>query len=67
MRREMMVKGYVGMVRSSRGYFFTVFTTGDPAYLLFCPMDSTGHVMGTIQFPILKKNLRRDWRKFLVA
>ena len=67
MRQEYMVKQYVGKVKNNLGYYFMVFTTGNPKYLLFCPMDKTGQFMGTIQFPVLKKDLNRNWKKYMVV
>lgn len=68
---EMMVKQYVGKVRSKTAWgstqHFMVFTTGNPRYFLFCQLDRTCTYQTGLQFPVKKSDLRRDWRKNLVA
>jgi hypothetical protein len=63
--RELMVKQFVGKVRGNYCDFL-VFTTGDPKYLLFCPLDRYG-CQGTLQFPIKKTDLCRDWKKRMIV
>jgi hypothetical protein len=54
------VKKYVAVVRSPvTGVRFRVFTTGDDRYYLFDALDPRGCSWG-LQFPVLKKSLRRD-------
>lgn len=53
----MQTKQYVGEVQS-RFARFRVFTTGDPKFLLFCPLDSNG-CEGGLQFPVKRSDLKR--------
>jgi hypothetical protein len=45
-----------------RGVEYEVFTTGDPRWLLFCPMMPTGD-SSTIHFPVRLSDLRPGWWK----
>lgn len=69
-QRHLMVKQCVGKIKTDRGVFMQVFTTGDSRYLLFKPMDPTGTFSGTIDIPILKRNLKTvkqgGWKTKLV-
>jgi len=42
-----------------------VFTTGDPKYYLFSPVDNNGINTGVSPFPVLKSNLQNDIKKAL--
>jgi len=59
-----MVKQYIGKLQISSGQF-QVFMTGNPKWLLFDPLHNGFSTC--MQFPVEKKRLRRDWRKFLVV
>lgn len=64
--QEMMVQKYVGIVLPPGASApFQVFTTGSPKHYLFCRMDPTGTWQTGVQFPVLKSNLRRGWKRFL--
>lgn len=71
MDRRYMTKQYAGKIRTDRGTFMQVFTTGDPRYLLFKPMDPTGQFGGTIDIPVLKSDLKTvkqgGWKTKLVS
>jgi len=52
------VKKHIGVITNpSNGLSFRVFTTGDPAYVLFCLLDPNG-CDTTIHFPIARKDLK---------
>ena len=64
MARELMVKQYVGRIKSKTGTTFQVFESGDPAYYVFDPLDERG-CSGCAQFPVKKTDLKDDVRKYL--
>lgn len=60
------VKQYVGKV-NCKGRQFTVLMTGNPKYYLFCQLDPTGQFQTGLHIPIAKKNLVRDWKKYMAV
>lgn len=71
MKSEMQIKQYIGKVFSRTSWgtiqYFQVFTTGNPKFLLFCQLDKTGTFQTGLHIPTRKSDLRRDWRKNMVA
>lgn len=65
--QEMMVKQFIGKVWTPKGGYMLVFTTGSPKFLLFAKMDATGTYETGLHIPIKKTDLKRDWRKNVVA
>ena len=61
---ELGVKQYVAVVQNGTGLRFMVFTTGDPKFYLFCPLDKDGN-QGGIQIPVKRADLRDDIRRAL--
>jgi hypothetical protein len=59
----MMPKQRLGQI-TVRGVEFEVFATGDPQWLLFCPMMPTGD-SSTIHIPVRRSDLKPGWRKGL--
>jgi hypothetical protein len=63
---RMMPKQRLGQI-TIRGTEFEVFTTGDPQWLLFCPMIPMGDrenptwVSSTIHLPIRRSDLKPGW------
>jgi hypothetical protein len=58
-----MVKQYVAVVQG-RWCKFMVFETGSPKHYLFSQLDPSGCAT-TLQFPVLKTDLRDDIRRAL--
>jgi hypothetical protein len=58
------VKQWVAVIKNSRGVRFVVFTTGDDKYYLFSALrgPAPGVEFTGVQFPVLRKNLRKDIR-----
>ena len=62
--QRFMVKQRLGQITGQYAEF-EVFTTGDPRWLLFCPMQPLGNghfASGTLQHPVLISNLKPGWR-----
>ena len=57
MEQAMMVKQWIGEVQGPYCKF-RVFTTGNPKFVLFCPLDRYG-CEGGLQFPVKRTDLRR--------
>jgi hypothetical protein len=64
--RRMMPKGRLGQITVG-GIEFEVYTTGDPQWLLFCPMQPQGKgnnvsfASSCIQIPIRRSDLKPGW------
>jgi hypothetical protein len=65
MELALEIKQYVAIVRSGHGSRFSVFETGDPKFYCFVPMVGESSIMGTLQFPVKKSDLRDDICKML--
>ena len=63
--QELMTKQFIGKVRGAWCDFY-VFCTGNPKFLLFCPLDSDG-CFSTLQIPVAKSKLRRDWKSKMIV
>ena len=61
---ELGVKQYVAVVANGWGQRFRVFTTGDPKFYLFDPIDEHGCSL-CMGFPVRKSDLRKDLRSAL--
>ena len=62
----LQVKQYITKIRLPNGQQFQVYTTGDPRYLLLAQLDPDNCATG-LQVPVLKKDLKRGWKRFSVA
>lgn len=65
MDKRYQVKHYIAVVRNGTGLRFTVLETADPQWYLFVPMIGETSSMGSLQIPVLKKDLRDDIRHAL--
>jgi hypothetical protein len=63
--QEVIPVSFVGKVRGEYCDFF-VYTTANPEYVLFAPLDSYG-CEGTLQIPVRVADLRDDWASKLIS
>ena len=60
-----MTKQRCGQITTSSGLEMEVFTTGQPSWYLFCPMQEVSpgtFVSGTIQTPYHNRDLVKGWK-----
>ena len=61
--KNLMTQQYIGEIAGKRGRF-RVYHSGDPKYLIFCPLDPCG-CESDVRFPILKRELKKEIKQRL--